>query len=388
MSSRVGIIGVGQTKYARQHPQMNSAELVWHAVYDALRDADVEIDDVDAVVAGVAPDALSGESDVEKTAIIAPGKPFFRVNTGGTTGASAVFGGISYVSSGRAKIAVVYALERMGQATTSQQVFNTIFDPIYEKDFPLTTISMAALRAAMSMRLYGYTAEHWALIAERNHRHSLKNPLAHLQLKASVDDILKSPMLAWPIHRLEACPMSEGACALVLSDESVARGRDVAWVQGFASTSDSYAMGDRMHRPQGTLVDLLTLRQSARSAYRDAGIREPGKELQVIELYSPFSSAEAMTYPALGLCEPEAGPSYVSNRTLDTAFPVFNPSGGPQAANPVSATAMVRIAECALQVRGAAAERQIDGVERALATGQGGATQFSTVCVLGTQPPD
>jgi acetyl-CoA C-acetyltransferase len=66
---------------------------------------------------------------------------------------------------------------------------------------------------------------------------------------------------------------------------------------------------------------------------------------------------------------------------------VFNPSGGPQAANPVSATAMVRIAECALQVRGLAGDRQVADVRRAVATGQGGATQFSTVCVLGTQAP-
>lgn len=93
-----------------------------------------------------------------------------------------------------------------------------------------------------------------------------------------------------------------------------------------------------------------------------------------------------MAYPALGLCRAEDGPSFVEAQFTDRSLPVINPSGGPQGANPVSATAMVRIAECALQVRGMAGERQVADVARALATGQGGATQFSTVCVLGKHP--
>lgn len=387
--TRVGIIGVGQTRYTRYHPEYSSGELVREVVDEALRDAGVDRDAIDVVVAGVAPDALAGENSVDKTGVFAPGRPFVRVNTGGVTGSSTVFTGASYVASGRAQVAVVFALERMGQATTSQQVFNTIFDPVYEKDFPLTTISMAALRAAMSMRLYGYTARHWARIAERNHRHGRRNPLAHLRLDVTEQQILDSELLAWPIHRYEACPMSEGACAMVLADESVVGDRSVAWMQGFASTSDSYAMGDRVHRLEGgTLVDLLTLERSAQRAYADAGVRDPRRELQVVELYSAFSSAEAMAYPALGFCAPEDGPRFVDAQSEDLSLPVFNPSGGPQAANPVSATAMVRIAECALQVRGTAGERQVDDVRRALATGQGGATQFSTVCILGTQRPE
>jgi acetyl-CoA C-acetyltransferase len=141
-------------------------------------------------------------------------------------------------------------------------------------------------------------------------------------------------------------------------------------------------------RPEGTLVDLLSLKRSAQRAYADAGVTDPRRELQVIELYSPFSSAEAMAYPALGLCEAEDGPKFVEAQSSDASLPVFNPSGGPQAANPVSATGMVRIAECALQVLGTAGDRQVDSVRRALATGQGGATQFSTVCILGSDRPE
>ena len=180
--------------------------------------------------------------------------------------------------------------------------------------------------------------------------------------------------------------MSEGACAMVLVNKDMVGNRKAAWIQAAASTSDSYAMGDRIHRPEATLVDLLSLRLSAQRAYKEAGIVNPRKQIRAVELYSAFSSAEAMAYPALGFCEAADGPRFVEEQLCDKSLPVFNPSGGPQGANPVSATAMVRIAECALQVRQMAGDRQVDGVERAVATGQGGATQFSTVCVLGAKP--
>ncbi len=384
--SEVAIIGVGQTTYRRSHADKSSRELIWEAARAALDDAGLGIDAIDVVIAGVAPDALAGEASVERSGMIGIGKPFARVNTGGVTGSSTVFAGASYIKAGRARAALVFALERMGQATTSQQVFNTIFDPVYEKDFPLTTITMAALRASMLMRLYGYSHRHWAEIAARNYQHARRNPLAHLHLDITAEDVLKSPLLAWPVHRYEACPMSEGACAMVLVDKSMVGDRKAAWIQGSASTSDSYAMGDRIRRPEATLVDLLSLRLSAKRAYAEAGITDPRREIRVAELYSAFSSAEAMAYPALGFCESADGPRFVEAQATDQSLPVFNPSGGPQGANPVSATAMVRIAECALQVRQMAGERQVDGVRRAVATGQGGATQFSTVCVLGATP--
>jgi acetyl-CoA C-acetyltransferase len=387
MSDPLAIIGVGQTAYKRAHKDKSSSDLLWEAASAALADANLDIADVDVVIQGVAPDALSGENAVEKSAIIGTGIPHLRVNTGGVTGSSAALAGASYVASGRARAALVVAVERMGQSITSQAAFNTIFDPILEKDFPLTTITMAAMRASMSMRLYGYTPYHWAKIAERNFRNAMKNPLAQLHKEYTIDEIMNSPLLAWPIHRYEACPNSEGACAVVIANAEVAASKNPAWIQGMGSTTDSYAMGDRFHREGATLVDLVTLRMSAERSYRDAGITDPVRELDVIELYSPFSSAEAMTYPALGLCDPHEGPKFVERQGEDHELPFFNPSGGPQAGNPVSATALVRIAEAALQVRGTAGERQQPDVRRALATGQGGATQFSTVFVLGTQRP-
>ncbi|MGE4427437.1 MAG: thiolase family protein, partial [Solirubrobacteraceae bacterium] len=327
---------------------------------------------------------LGGVNCPEKSSFFCPvGKPVVRVNTGGLPGASAAQLARTLVASGQARTVVAIALERMGQATTAQAVFNTIFDPIYEKDIVLTTVTMGALRASMLMQRYGYTVDHWAGIAERNYREAMRNPYAQIRKPITAQQVKDSKLLSWPLRLYEGCPMSEGACAAVVTSQP--RTERPAWIRGLASLTDTYAMGDRMERPEGTLVDLVTLRLAAERAYAQAGVEDPSTRFDVLEVHAPFASAEAMAYPALGLCTPEGGPEFV-DRELAGDLPLrINPSGGPQAANPVSATGLVRIIECAEQVMGAAGERQVEGARWALATSQGGATQFSLAAVLSSE---
>ncbi|WP_336965202.1 thiolase family protein [Sphingobium aquiterrae] len=387
MNGRVAIAGVGQTVYKRRHADKNSGELVREAVVKALDDAGLDMDAIGLVIGGVAPDALAGLNHMDLMAIARPGIPYFRVNTGGATGSSAVLAAISWIASGRCDAVLVVALERMGHASTSQKVFNSIFDPIYEKDISVTTISMVAMRATMLMQDQGYELRHWAELTAKNSRAALRNDTIDRKRRVTAEEVLASPVLAWPIHQLEACPMSEGACAVVLTAEHLAKDRNVAWVHGAAGLSDTYAMGDRMHRAEGSLIELYTLMESARRAYRQAGISRPAQEIDCVEIHAPFSSAEAMAYTALGLVGDGTGPQFADRLIDGSERIVVNPSGGPQMVNPVSAAALVRIAECALQVRGLAGERQEDGIGRAVATGQGGATQFSTCVVMGADKP-
>jgi acetyl-CoA C-acetyltransferase len=386
MTSAVAIAGIGQTVYKRRHSDLNSAELVRRATREALRDAGLEMDAIGLIVGGVAPDALAGLNHMDLAAIAQPGIPYFRVNTGGATGSSALLAAISWIRAGRCDAALVVALERMGHASTAQKVFNSIFDPIYEKDISVSTISMVAMRATMLMQDQGYTLDHWASLAARNSRSGQLNETIDRPRLFDAVDVRASPVLAWPIHALEACPMSEGACAVVLVCDRLVGKRNVAWIHGAAGLSDTYAMGDRMRRPEGSLVDLYTLISSAKTAYAQAGITRPETEIDCVEIHAPFASAEAMAYTALGLCGEGSGPQFADTLIAGTGRIAVNPSGGPQMANPVSAAALIRVAECALQVRGLAGRRQQDGVRRAVATGQGGATQFSTCVVLGADP--
>ena len=387
MKQPVAIIGVGQTVYRRHHADKNTGELVREAVTAALDDAGLGLDAIGLVIGGVAPDALAGINHIDMGSIARPGIPYFRINTGGATGSSAVLAALSWIAAGRCKAVLVVAAERMGHAVTAQKIFNSIFDPIYEKDISLSTISMVALRATMLMQKYGYTIDQWAGLAARNSASSMLNDTIERPRLFTTEQVLASGILAWPIHRLEACPTSEGVCAVVIADATLVGDRRAAWIHAARGLSDTYAMGDRISRPEGSLVDLVTLQRSAALAYRDAGIADPLRELDMVEIQAPFASSEAMAYTALGLCAPQEGPAFVDRAIQDTAGISINRSGGPQAVNPVSATALIRIAECALQVRGKAGRRQLDGIRKAVATGQGGATQFSTAVIVGAEKP-
>lgn len=383
MTGELAIVGVGQTPCRRRH-EGSTPELVQAAVGDALAHAGVTHRDIDLVIGGFAPDGLAGENSPDKRflpAAGAVGKWSLRVNTGGTTGIAAAYAAMDLLDAGHGDLALVVGVERMAQARSVPAVFNSIFDPIYERDTGLSTVSMSALRASRMMTLWGYTAERWASVAARNFAHATRNPLAQIRKPHTVDDVLASRMLAWPVRQLDACPVSEGVCAVVIGRSPTAG--QAAYVRGRATVTDSYSMGDRIGRPEGDLVDLLTLHRAADQAFASAGLTS-ADDADVIEIHAPFDNAETMAYAPLRLCAAADGPDFVDSGygARDGGGTVINPSGGPQAANPVGATALVRLAECALQVMGCAGERQVPGAAVAVATGQGGSTQFSTCTVL------
>jgi acetyl-CoA C-acetyltransferase len=385
-AAELAVIGVGQTPHRRRYDDSTS-ELVQRAVHQALTSAGVEHRDIDMVIGGFAPDGLAGESSPEKRflpAAGAVGKWSMRVNTGGTTGIAAAYAAMDLLEAGHGDLALVLGVERMAQAVNVPAVFNSIFDPIYERDTSLSTISMCALRATRMMQRYGYTREQFAKIAVRNFLHASRNPNAHIRKTYTEDEVLSSRMLAWPIRQLDACPVSEGVCAIVVARISAIGDRTtpIARVRGRATFTDTYNQGDRLGRPEGDLVELLTLRKATDVALDQAGLAS-ADDADVIEIHAPFDSAEAMAYAPLRLCAVNDGPELVaSGHGAWDSGTVINPSGGPQAANPVGATALIRLAECAMQVMGTAGEHQVPGARLGVATGQGGSTQFSTCTVV------
>jgi acetyl-CoA C-acetyltransferase len=382
----LAVIGVGQTPYRRKY-ELSTTELVQQAVQQALENGGVGYHDIDIVIGGFAPDALGGEGSPEKrflAAVGAVGKWSMRVNTGGTTGIAAAYVAMDLLEAGHGDLALVIGVERMAQARNVPAVFNSIFDPIYERDTSLSTISMCAMRATRQIQRYGYTRELFAKIAARNFLHASRNHNAHIRKPYTEEEVLSSRLLSWPIRQLDACPVSEGVCAVVVARVSALgqRSSPIAHVRGRATFTDTYNQGDRLGRPEGDLVDLLTLQRSTEVALAEAGLASAG-DADVIEIHAPFDSAEAMAYAPLRLCTLEEGPELVASGFggWDSAT-VVNPSGGPQAANPVGATALIRLAECAMQVMGTAGEHQVPSARTGVATGQGGSTQFSTCTVV------
>jgi acetyl-CoA C-acetyltransferase len=156
-----------------------------------------------------------------------------------------------------------------------------------------------------------------------------------------------------------------------------------AWVHAVATAHDQQYMGDQPAR----LADMRSLQAASKKAYALAGITDPLQDFDVAEIYEPATYAELAWYENLQFCDKNKGGELMdSGQTqMDGKLPV-NPSGGVLSANAVGATAMVRVAEAALQVMGEADKRQIDGVTRALATGYGG-NAWSDVMILSRERP-
>src|SRR5439155_11231788 len=235
-------------------------------------------------------------------AVGASGKPTYRVHTGGTAGAAAALAAVDLVASGQVDLVAVVALQRIGQSPNAQQILNTIWDPIYERDFALNTIVLASLRSARAMQVHGITEEHWAAVSVRNHANGALNPRAHIRKNVTVEDVMASPMLTWPIKTLDACPRSEAACAIIVASEDVAKKMTPTpvWVQGYGSASDTYYIGDRLGTlPDSEFLDAAALRKAGATAYAMAGVTDPVRELDLVELYAPFTSSETQAWEAL-----------------------------------------------------------------------------------------
>ncbi len=389
MSEGVAVVGVGQTPYKTRLPDQTLPELAQAAAVAALKDAALTFEDLDAVVFAMAPEALFGVAQAERwaaDAVGASGKPLLRVHTGGTTGAAALHAGYLHVASGLAETVLVVGAEKMGESPNAQVALNAIWDPILEKDIALNAINMCSFQAVRHMARYGTTEEQMAAVVVRSRENGLRNPYAHIQRAVTVQEVMESRIVCWPLKLLDCCPRSSGGCAVVLASSRVA-GRlpsPSAWITGIGSCTNTYFMGDKMGLdPDNDHGDLDDLAQAAGRAYEMAGISDPASQIDLAEIYAPFSSVEIAAVEALGLCPRGQGgaAAEVGEWDMDGRIPV-NPSGGTLCSNPISVTALARAAEAALQVRRAAGARQVPDVHTAVATGVGGSVQFHTVTVF------
>jgi len=377
---RAAIIGVGQTKYLG-HNTKTFSELVYEAVKKALEEAETELKDIDNVVT-ITNDFWDGRT-IASMAIAEASGSYGRDSTNvegdGTLGA---FYALMRTISGLYNTTLVTAHCKVSEGNP-RKIFNTAFDPIYERVLGLDAISSSALQAKTYMNRYGISEQQCALVSVKNHRNAKNNPLAHVALDITVEDVMKSPYLAEPIKRLDASPVSDGACALIFASEDYARERakKPVWITGVAHCTDAYRLGER------DLSYAPALETAASRAYRAAGITDPFRQIDVAEVYDAFSYMELMWYEGLGFCDRGGGGKLIeSGQTqIGGKLPV-NPSGGVLSAHAVQVAGMARIAECVLQLRGEAGSRQIPSAKTALAHGiEGICAQTHCVWILSNQ---
>jgi acetyl-CoA C-acetyltransferase len=303
--------------------------------------------------------------------------PTTNVEGDGTYGALM---GAMRILSGLHKLTLVVAQSKISEGIPAI-ISNAMFDPVYERALGVDAISSSALQMRRYISKYGIAEEQCARVSVKNHGNARANPYAHLPLDITVEDVLESRVLADPIKLLDASPISDGACAIIMAEEETARGRcsKPIWIKGVGHCADAYHLGDR------DLADVDALISAAEKAYKMAGISDPLKEIDVAEVYDAFSYMELMWMEGLGLCaRGEAGAMIDSGVTeLGGALPI-NPSGGVLSAHAVQVAGLARIAESVLQLRGDAGARQVDGARIALAHGiEGACGQGHCVFVLG-----
>ena len=386
------VLGFGQTKFRTTRTDVSGPELAFEAVSAALADSDTDLSEIDAIVFASAPEVFEGVYEPDRWCLEAfggAGKPVVRVHTGGATGGSAGIAGARLVQSGMYDTVLVVGLQRTSETPDAQAVFTTIFDPIFEQDVQLNVITGIALVASRQMKYFGLTEDHMAWISKKNFDNALLNPFAHLQKKITIEDVKASRQIAWPIRLYHACPRSDGAAAVVITsaEKAVRRSRKVAWMRGGGHATDVYRIGDRIKDAESDLAIPRALTWACDHAYREAGITDPLNQLDVIEVYAPFSNLEVGYYESMRLAPTGRGIELVETEAtaLGGKIPVC-PSGGCMTANPIGATGLVRFGEAAIQVMGRAGAHQVDGAKTALATACGGIDQFYTAAILASTP--
>jgi len=226
-----------------------------------------------------------------------------------------------HVASGQFDTCMVVAEEKMSPLHPHPQyAFWSIFDHTLERPLGVTLLWIFALEMRRYMQAYGIKEEEIALVAVKNKLNALDHPCAQLGAKITVEDVMRSEKIAWPVKRYDVSPPSDGAAAMVLASEDVARRYtdDPVWIDGVGWNVDTQYWTDR------DLAYPEYLERAARMAYRMAKIEDPRKDLDFAEVYDPFDYKELHHMEGLLLAErgeaPELTKDGVTQRDGD--FPV------------------------------------------------------------------
>jgi acetyl-CoA C-acetyltransferase len=404
--NEVAVVGVGLSKHVSKRRDVNMAELVWEAVSACYEDAGLKPRDIDAFATGNMP-AFEGVNVPEEWGAGhwgAYGKPVLRITTGGTTGGSVAHGGYYLVGSGLYDTVMTIAFEKQSDGNSTMGL-NTValadaaaqlqlgVDPAFIAAFGGGAVGVAVYQASSYMKSSGCTTHHLDKVAALCRNNAALNPYSHLkQPGLTPEEVAKTTLLQYPIRFGHVCPATDGACAMLFTTGEKARKltSKPAYVLSVASCSDEAALVG-IAGSGTTNVDPCeqeSCKLAAARAYELAGISDPRGEIDLAEPYSPFAHQMLMFYERLLLCDEGEAPSILDSGSmnLDGELPVC-PSGGVISTNAIGASAMERIAECAMQIMGKCGERQVKKeVHKAVAHGWGGAVNLNVVAVLSDTP--
>ena len=384
----VGIVGIGQTQYSSHREDVNQPEMLHEAVRLALDDCGITIDNVDAIVHGnMELFEMVHQPDLYHTlGSGAYGKDLFRITTGGTTGASLVCAADNLVASGMYDIVMAIGFEKLQEGHTTGGITN-MADPLWARK-----LQTGALTGFTGYKMMNEFGEERATRAAMKHRvqmdkHACLNSNSHRQFGLEfdqIDDLMEnSPRLVGSLQLIHMCSQSDGACAMIFASEKKAKeiSDNPVWVRDHitAHREETFNIfGFTDEHPVKT-----THRFTAEQLFKRNKIDDPVEYFDVFEMYDPSAWWGADWLKDFMLFENDEHLQMIENdeTAIGGKLPIC-PSGGVTAANPIGATAMVRVAETALQIRGDAGGHQIPTpVNHGLASGFGG-TMWTVLIML------
>jgi benzoylsuccinyl-CoA thiolase BbsB subunit len=359
----VSVVGVGMIPFGK-YAQTNIVDLGWPAVKAALKDAGIAGKRIEAVYSGTSRGgAMTGQRIMGRLGLA--GIPIVNVENACSSSSSAMAQAVMAVASGAHDVVLVIGVEKL-----SKYGGGTL--PLDEDDWEvglgLTMPALYAMRAQRYMHDYGLTREQLAGVSVKNRGNGALNPDAQMKKPVSVEEVLASRMVSEPFTLLQCCPTGDGAAAIVLASNKVAKQirADAVEVRASHLTSGRFMTGFRdMTSPEITV-------RGAQETFEEAGLGP--KDIDVAEVHDAFSIAELLYYEAFGFCPRGEAPALLASgaTSLGGKIPV-NPSGGLLAkGHPVGATGAAQIVEIVRQLRGEAGPRQVEGAKVGLTHATGG----------------
>jgi acetyl-CoA C-acetyltransferase len=372
----VGIIGIGQTEYTSHKENQNQPEMINEAVRLALADANLTMDDIDCVLHGnMELFEMIFQPDLwHSIGTGAIGKEQYRITTGGTTGASLVCAADHLIGSGMYDVVLAIGCEKLQEGNTTGGITN-MADPLWFRN--LQTGALTGTTAHTMIAEFGEDRAKRAAMKYRimMDKHACLNPRAHRRLGLEYDQMeslmTTSPQLVGELRLIHMCSQSDGACAMIFASEEKAKelSDKPVWIRDHITVHKEETISVfGMQRSE------MSHHYASRKLFERNGITDPIKYFDVFEMYDPSAWWGLDWLREFFLLSGDEHLTKLENGVfdLDGELPL-NPSGGVIATNPIGATAMLRPAEVAMQIRGDAGEHQVKkDVRHGLASGFGG----------------
>ena len=375
MGRKVYVVGVGMTKFEKPgSKQWDYPDMAKEAGSKALADAGIPYDAIEQACVGYCyGDSTCGQRAVYTLGLT--GIPIYNVNNNCSTGSTALFMAKQFVEGGLAECVLALGFEKMEKGSLGVKYTDRTnpMDQHFKLMVELRGFAQAPPAPQMfgnagreHMERYGTTAEQFAKIGQKNHKHSVNNPYSQFQDEYTLEEVKGAPMVYEPLTKLQCCPTSDGAGAAILASEDFVKKHGLA---GQGGRDRRHGDDDRLRQQlrRQELHQDGRLRHDAEGRARRSTSRAASapRTSQVVELHDCFSCNELITYEGLGLCPEGKGGELIDSGAVTYGGKwVVNPSGGLiSKGHPLGATGLAQCAELNWQLRGEAEKRQVPGRE-------------------------